>query len=176
MRVVTLIGGLVGSGVLLAGLSAAVSSAALGVLLAVIGLLSVRLVASAPWWLQAVVGIGAALLATSVWLTAESEVGATRLNVVVGVVGVVGFGAALVVALRRGRRSTTRRSGDRGPGPSGEIRGRTSGEQVPRPAVSREHGVRVPAPRSAAHDPGRRRHGHRAQRGGRRARRRTRAR
>ncbi len=96
----------------------AASWAALVLLAVVAGLLGLRVVPTAPWWLRTVVGLGAALLALAVWFAGEAEFGQDRLAVVVGIAGLAGFLLAGVVALVR-----------RGPDP-------------------RDHGVHVPSPRT----------------------------
>lgn len=103
MRALALGGGLFGCAALLLGLPALAASAAVGVVVAVTGVLGAGLVTAPLPWLRGVAGVGAALLTLCLWLTLEGELSAKLLHPVAGALGVVGFAGALVVELRRQR-------------------------------------------------------------------------
>lgn len=113
MRALALGGGLFGCAALLLGLPALAASAAVGVVVAVTGVLGAGLVTAPLPWLRGVAGVGAALLTLCLWLTLEGELSAKLLHPVAGALGVVGFAGALVVELRR-RRAGRGRGGSQG--------------------------------------------------------------
>jgi len=160
MLAITLLAGVIGCGALVVELPATATSAALGLVLAAVALLSVRVVATAPLWLRGVVGLGTAALAAAVWLAAETEVGADRLNPIVGVAGVLGFGGALLASWVRRRSATAPGSAPargsesapaEGSAPAADSAPAPADGSAPAAAMRPDPEVRVPAPRQPGH-------------------------
>ncbi|WP_235738218.1 hypothetical protein [Nocardioides alcanivorans] len=152
MRAITLLGGVIGSGALLLELPPTATSAALGMVIAVIGLLFVGVVATGPLWLRVVVTGGSALLVASLWLALETELGADRVNPVVGVLGVAGFALALMLSSSGayGAGVRERPSPSRGPQPGRLLRPRRAAHRGPGSRAASEETVRIPMPRVAS--------------------------